>query len=73
MGGYLTVAAVPGDRYARSVTTTAAATGTDSARVDTLVDRLLADHEPADESRVLGFPGEPRTDKDLPWTEVPRS
>ena len=23
--------------------------------------------------RVLGLPGEPRTDKDLPWTEVPRS
>jgi len=22
--------------------------------------------------RVLGLPGEPRTDKDLPWTEVPR-
>jgi alkylation response protein AidB-like acyl-CoA dehydrogenase len=23
--------------------------------------------------RVLGLPGEPRVDKDLPWTEVPRS
>lgn len=23
--------------------------------------------------RVLGLPGEPRTDKDLPWTQVPRS
>ena len=23
--------------------------------------------------RVLGLPGEPRTDKDLPWTDVPRS
>jgi alkylation response protein AidB-like acyl-CoA dehydrogenase len=23
--------------------------------------------------RVLGLPGEPRTDKDLPWVEVPRS
>jgi alkylation response protein AidB-like acyl-CoA dehydrogenase len=23
--------------------------------------------------RVLGLPGEPRTDKDLPWSEVPRS
>jgi alkylation response protein AidB-like acyl-CoA dehydrogenase len=23
--------------------------------------------------RVLGLPGEPRTDKDLPWAEVPRS
>jgi alkylation response protein AidB-like acyl-CoA dehydrogenase len=23
--------------------------------------------------RVLGLPGEPRTDKDLPWTKVPRS
>ncbi|MEE8497875.1 MAG: acyl-CoA dehydrogenase family protein [Acidimicrobiia bacterium] len=23
--------------------------------------------------RVLGLPGEPRTDKDLPWNEVPRS
>jgi alkylation response protein AidB-like acyl-CoA dehydrogenase len=22
--------------------------------------------------RVLGLPGEPRVDKDLPWTEVPR-
>ncbi|MGH9186817.1 MAG: acyl-CoA dehydrogenase family protein, partial [Acidimicrobiales bacterium] len=23
--------------------------------------------------RVLGLPGEPRTDKELPWTQVPRS
>ena len=23
--------------------------------------------------RVLGLPGEPRTDKDLPWSHVPRS
>jgi len=23
--------------------------------------------------RVLGLPGEPRTDKALPWKEVPRS
>ena len=23
--------------------------------------------------RVLGLPGEPRVDKDLPWSEVPRS
>jgi alkylation response protein AidB-like acyl-CoA dehydrogenase len=23
--------------------------------------------------RVLGLPGEPRTDKDLPWSEVPRN
>ena len=23
--------------------------------------------------RVLGLPGEPRTDKDLPWRDVPRS
>ena len=23
--------------------------------------------------RVLGLPGEPRVDKDLPWVEVPRS
>ena len=23
--------------------------------------------------RVLDLPGEPRIDKDLPWTEVPRS
>ena len=23
--------------------------------------------------RVLGLPGEPRTDKDLPWSQVPRS
>jgi alkylation response protein AidB-like acyl-CoA dehydrogenase len=23
--------------------------------------------------RILGLPGEPRTDRDLPWTEVPRS
>ncbi len=23
--------------------------------------------------RVLGLPGEPRTDKDLPWKDVPRS
>ncbi|NND13778.1 MAG: acyl-CoA dehydrogenase, partial [Acidimicrobiia bacterium] len=23
--------------------------------------------------RVLGLPGEPRVDKDLPWNEVPRS
>ena len=23
--------------------------------------------------RVLGLPGEPRVDKGLPWTEVPRS
>ncbi|MET1001628.1 MAG: acyl-CoA dehydrogenase, partial [Acidimicrobiia bacterium] len=23
--------------------------------------------------RVLGLPGEPRTDKDVPWSEVPRS
>jgi alkylation response protein AidB-like acyl-CoA dehydrogenase len=23
--------------------------------------------------RVLGLPGEPRTDKDLPWIDVPRS
>ncbi len=23
--------------------------------------------------RVLGLPGEPRVDKDLPWAEVPRS
>ena len=23
--------------------------------------------------RVLGLPGEPRTDKDLPWSKVPRS
>jgi hypothetical protein len=23
--------------------------------------------------RVLGLPGEPRTDKDIPWKEVPRS
>ena len=23
--------------------------------------------------RVLGLPGEPRDDKDLPWIEVPRS
>ena len=23
--------------------------------------------------RVLGLPGEPRVDKDLPWTDVPRS
>jgi hypothetical protein len=22
--------------------------------------------------RVLGLPGEPRVDKDLPWTQVPR-
>jgi hypothetical protein len=23
--------------------------------------------------RVLGLPGEPRVDKDLPWSQVPRS
>ncbi|MGZ4676514.1 MAG: acyl-CoA dehydrogenase family protein, partial [Acidimicrobiia bacterium] len=23
--------------------------------------------------RILGLPGEPRTDKELPWTQVPRS
>jgi alkylation response protein AidB-like acyl-CoA dehydrogenase len=23
--------------------------------------------------RVLGLPGEPRADKDLPWSQVPRS
>jgi hypothetical protein len=23
--------------------------------------------------RVLGLPGEPRVDKDMPWSEVPRS
>ena len=23
--------------------------------------------------RILGLPGEPRTDRDLPWSEVPRS
>ena len=23
--------------------------------------------------RVLGLPGEPRTDKELPWKDVPRS
>ena len=23
--------------------------------------------------RVLGLPGEPRTDRDLPWSQVPRS
>jgi alkylation response protein AidB-like acyl-CoA dehydrogenase len=23
--------------------------------------------------RVLGLPGEPRVDKDVPWTQVPRS
>jgi alkylation response protein AidB-like acyl-CoA dehydrogenase len=23
--------------------------------------------------RVLGLPGEPRVDKDLPWNQVPRS
>jgi len=23
--------------------------------------------------RVLGLPGEPRTDKDIPWSQVPRS
>ncbi len=23
--------------------------------------------------RVLGLPGEPRTDRDLPWAQVPRS
>ena len=23
--------------------------------------------------RVLGLPGEPRTDKDVPWADVPRS
>jgi hypothetical protein len=23
--------------------------------------------------RMLGLPGEPRADKDRPWTEVPRS
>ncbi len=23
--------------------------------------------------RVLGLPGEPRVDKNIPWTEVPRS
>jgi hypothetical protein len=23
--------------------------------------------------RVLGLPGEPRTDRDLPWAEVPRN
>jgi alkylation response protein AidB-like acyl-CoA dehydrogenase len=23
--------------------------------------------------RVLGLPGEPRVDKDMPWTQVPRS
>ena len=23
--------------------------------------------------RVLGLPPEPRTDRDLPWTDVPRS
>ena len=23
--------------------------------------------------RVLGLPGEPRTDKELPWSEVPRN
>lgn len=23
--------------------------------------------------QVLGFPGEPRVDEDLPWSKVPRS
>jgi hypothetical protein len=23
--------------------------------------------------RVLGLPGEPRTDRDLPWSQVPRN
>ena len=23
--------------------------------------------------RILGLPGEPRTDRDLPWSQVPRS
>ena len=23
--------------------------------------------------RVLGLPGDPRTDKDVPWKDVPRS
>jgi len=23
--------------------------------------------------RVLGLPGEPRADKDVPWSQVPRS
>jgi hypothetical protein len=23
--------------------------------------------------RVLGLPGEPRVDKDVPWTQVPRN
>jgi hypothetical protein len=23
--------------------------------------------------RVLGLPGEPRVDKDVPWKEIPRS
>jgi alkylation response protein AidB-like acyl-CoA dehydrogenase len=67
MGGYLTVAVVPGDRYARSVTTTAEATGTGTGRVDALVERLLADHDPADE---LAFRGA-QYDLGLAWVWFP--
>ena len=31
----------------------------------------LPDPMPAE--RMLGLPGEPRVDRDLPWSEVPRS
>ena len=35
--------------------------------------RHLEDHANILGERVLGLPGEPRVDKDLPWSAVPRS
>ena len=42
-------------------------------QIDLLLESDLSDRPGFLGERVLGLPGEPRVDKEVPWKDVPRS